>query len=144
MTTPEPVLTPRLVVDGAAEAIEMYQRILGAQCLERFTDSAGRIVHAALSIRGAVFALVDADGIHNQSARDVKSPVILNVMVEDPDETAAAFAQEGGRILIPVGDQFYGYREGRVADKFGHLWIVSRKLEDLSREEITRRLRSMG
>jgi PhnB protein len=46
-------LTPRLVVRGADEAIEFYQRAFGANLEERYLDGEGHVVHAALSIGGA-------------------------------------------------------------------------------------------
>lgn len=141
MTQSTPILTPRLVVQGAAAAIEMYTRVLGAECLERFAGPDGQIVHAALSVRGAIFAVVDDDGVHNLGPQPERpSSVILHLMVDDPDGVAAALVEAGGQMLIPVEDRFYGYREGRVADRFGHLWILSRKIEALEKEEIERRL----
>lgn len=143
MDNKDPVLTPRLVVDGAAKAIDLYQRVLGAECLERFADETGRILHAALSIRGAIFALADVDGSYNRGPQEIGgSPVLLHVMVDNPDAVAAALVSAGGEEIIPVDDRFYGYREGRVADPFGHLWIVSRKIEALTTEEIDRRVAS--
>ncbi len=142
MTAPDPILTPRLVIDGAARAIDFYEKVLGATCLERYATEDGRVVHAALSIRGAVIALTDEDGTHNVGPKHPgASPVLLHLMVDDPDATAAAMVAGGGTVLIPIGNQFYGYREGRVADPFGHAWILSRCLEKLEREEIERRVR---
>lgn len=137
-----PILTPRLVVSGAARAIDLYQRIFDAECLERYETEDGRIVHAALSIRGAVLALTDDDGTHNQGSEYYGgSPVILHLAVEDPDAVAAALTAAGGRTLIPIDDRFYGYREGRVADPFDHVWILSRRIEELEPEEIRQRMR---
>ena len=137
MATPDPVLTPRLVVQGAARAIEVYTDVFGAECVERFATPDGKIVHAAMSIRGAIFSLVDEDGTHSFAPeRPGASPVLLHIIVDDPDGVADKLVAQGGKILIPVDDRFYGYREGRVADPFGHAWIVSRKIADLSDETI--------
>lgn len=145
MTHDTPILTPRLVVDGAADAIDHYERVFGARCLERYATADGRIVHAALSIRGAVIALTDADGAHNLGPTQIGgSPVILHLLTDDPDATARAVVDAGGRIVIPIDDRFYGYREGRVADRFGHLWILSRRIENLDPTEIERRMRGVG
>lgn len=133
----DPILTPRLVVDGADDAIALYERVFGAELLERFATPSDKVVHAALSIRGAVFAVTERDPEYNRCPKELgDSPVMLHVMVDDPDAAAAALVEAGGEIKIPVGDRFYGNREGRVADPFGHLWIVSKKIKDVSHEEI--------
>ena len=143
MSNDTPILTPRLVVDGAAGAIDHYEQVFGARCLERYATADGRIVHAALSIRGAVISIVDADGAHNLGPTAVGgSPVMLHLTVDDPDAVADALVNAGGRIVIPIDDRYYGYREGRVADRFGHLWILSRQIERLDPAEIERRVRA--
>lgn len=133
----DPILTPRLVVDGADDAIALYERVFGAELLERFATPSDKVVHAALSIRGAVFAVTERDPEYNRCPKEIgDSPVMLHVMVDDPDAAAAALVEAGGELKIPVDDRFYGNREGRVADPFGHLWIVSKKIKDVSHEEI--------
>ena len=67
----------------------------------------------------------------------------LNIEVEDADAVASKATQAGATILIEVADQFYGYRSGRLADPFGHEWILSQKLEDLSQEEMQARMDEM-
>ncbi len=47
----------------------------------------------------------------------------------------------GGKIIIEIADRPYGKREGRVVDPSGHLWILSKTIEDLDTEEISRRLK---
>lgn len=137
MTTSDPVLTPRLIVQGAARAIGVYREVFGAECLERFATPEGKVVHAALSIRGAVFSVVDDDGTHSLAPKAPgDSPVLLHLLVEDPDDVAERLLALGGEILIPIEDRFYGYREGRVADPFGHAWIVSRKIASLDDQKI--------
>lgn len=132
MDTPHPVLTPRLIVQGAARAIEVYADVLGAECLERFATPKGHVVHALMSVRGAVFSIVDEDGTHSFGpTAPGSSPVLLHLAVEDPDAVAQDFVSRGGTVLIPIDDRFYGYREGRVADPFGHPWILSRKIAEI-------------
>ncbi len=123
-------ITPRLVVHDAAAAITMYERVLGARCLEKYEGPDGKIVHAALSVRDAVFSLTDEDERYNKGPRAFGgSPLLLTLSVEDPDAIAQAMIDEGGRALIPVDDRDYGFREGRIEDAFGHLWIVSKPLQ---------------
>jgi PhnB protein len=42
-------------------------------------------------------------------------------------------------MLIPVADQFYGDRAGRLADPFGHVWIIATHTEDVAPEEMQKR-----
>ncbi len=139
---PEPKLTPRLIVAGADRAISFYQEVFGAQLLERFVD-AGRVVHAAMRIDDAVFALAEErHDWNNVSPASLEgSAVILQINTDDADALAEAMLRAGAKEVFPVADQFYGKREGRFRDPFGHLWIVSQTLEALSAQEIERRVR---
>lgn len=137
MTAPDPALKPRLVIDGADRAIEVYTEVLGAECFERFATPEGKIVHAALRLGGAVFSVTEADGTHTFAPESPgATPVLLHLTVDDPDAVAKALVDRGGKILIDIEDRFYGFREGRVADPFGHAWILSRKIADLDDKTI--------
>ena len=137
-------LTPRLVVKGAAEAIDFYVAALGAKVLERFEDPNldGLVVHAALQIGEHVMSLA---GEHREWGNHAPpslggSPVLLHLDVADADAVGASMEAHGAEVVIPIADQFYGKREGRLRDPFGHLWVVSHPLEKLSDEEIERRM----
>jgi uncharacterized glyoxalase superfamily protein PhnB len=65
--------------------------------------------------------------------------VILALYVDDPDATAAAMLAGGGTVIFEVSDQPYGERGGRLADPFGHSWMISHRSADLSSEEIQQR-----
>ena len=71
------------------------------------------------------------------------TPVRLALEVEDADATVEASERAGAKVLIPVDNQFYGYRAGRIEDPFGHVWIVSQLIESLSQEEMQLRLDEM-
>lgn len=137
-----PTLTPRLVVAGATEAISFYEAVFGARELERYATPDGRVVHAALALGDAVLALTDAaPESQNTDPRALGgSPVILTLEVDDPDAVAEEIVRRGGRVIFPIADQFYGHREGRIEDPYGHVWILSKLLEELSPEEIQRRV----
>lgn len=141
--TETPKLTPRLVVDDPDRAIAVYREVFGAALLERFADPEGVVVHAALSIDGAVFSLTQAkDDFHNLAPGELGgSPVILTLLVDDPDAVGERLVEAGGEVIFPIADQFYGHREGRIRDPFGHVWIVSKVIEALSSEQIEARMR---
>jgi PhnB protein len=137
-----PTLTPRLVIKSAARAIDVYGRVFGARVLEKFALEDGSIVHAALAIGDGVLAITDeAPQFNNVSPEALGgTAVLLQLAVDDPDAVAERLVAEGGRVIFPVADQFYGKREGRVADPFGHVWQLSKELEKLTEKEIQRRM----
>jgi uncharacterized glyoxalase superfamily protein PhnB len=141
-----PVLIPRLVVSDAGAALLFYQKVFDATELERYASPGGTVVHSAIDIGGAVIAVVDEApdwGIVSPDSLS-GSPVLLNLEVDDPDATARAVQAAGGTILIPVDDRFYGRREGRVRDPFGHLWILGRQSREVTPEEIQRGVDAFG
>ncbi|MBX3232627.1 MAG: VOC family protein [Labilithrix sp.] len=141
--TERPLLTPRLVVRDAAGAIAYYTATLGARELERYADDRGHVVHAALALGNAVIALTDEAPEWNNCAPPSLggSPVILNLEVDDPDEVARKMVAGGGRVIFEVSDQFYGHREGRVQDPFGHLWILTKVIAKMTPEQIREAMR---
>lgn len=137
-----PTLMPRLVVVRSDDAITFYEAVFGARVTERFATPDGHVVHAALAIGDAVVAVTDAaPDWNNDDPRALGgSPVILRLALDDPDAVAAEAVRRGAKVVFPVQDQSYGYREGRIEDPFGHLWILSKRIEDLTPEEIRRRM----
>jgi len=134
-------LYPRLVVGDAAAALAFYTAALGAAELVRFAGPDDVIVHAEVQVGDGVFYLTQADGGLNRSPVDVGgSPLLLTLVVSDADAVGAAFEAAGGEVIIPIDDQFYGRREGRLQDPFGHLWIISQDAENLPDDEIRRSL----
>ena len=131
-------LYPRLVVDGADAALTFYSAAFGAEVTERFTGPDGKVVHAMVSVDGVHFAVKDADG-HDPAPAAGCVPVIVALYVDDPDALAARMVQAGATVLFPVSDHEYGERGGRLADPFGHLWMIACRTEDLTPAEIPQR-----
>jgi len=134
-----------LVVKDAKAAMDFYGKVFGAKELYRLTLQDGGIAHAEFKIGDTVVMIADEkDEWGNKSPQTLGgSPVTLNVMVDDPDATVAKAEAEGGTILIPVADQFYGYRSGRIRSPDGHVWIVSKLIEELSPDEMQKRMDMM-
>ena len=132
---------PRLVVDDADAAIAFYVSALGATEVMRFAEASGRIVQAEIQIGHDRIAITEHDGECNLSPTHLGgSPLLLTITVDDADAVGEAMLAAGASVVIPIDDRFYGRREGRLEDPAGHLWIISQLLEDLSDDEITRRL----
>jgi PhnB protein len=117
-------LYPRLVVAGADAALAFYVEAFGAEVLERHTDPDGRVVHAMVAAGPVRFAVKDADG-YDPAPSAGAVPVIIALYVADADEVARRMVAGGASVLFEVADQPYGERGGRLADPFGHLWMVA-------------------
>jgi len=139
-------VTPYLVVDGAAEAIDFYSRIFGATELMRMPAPGNKIGHAEIKVGDSVVMLADAvAGMGHKSPKTLGgSPVSLLLYVEDTDTTVKRAVENGAKLSRPVEDQFYGDRMGTVEDPFGHVWHVATHVEDVSPEEMKRRMESMA
>ena len=136
-------LYPRLVVSDGAAAIEYYTRTLGAKETARYTDPAGKIIHAELTIGPATVAIKDEDDTDPAPTSLGGTPVVIALYVDNADAVAAAMTDAGAQVVYPVSDWPFGERSGRLADPYGHLWMVSQRTEDLSPEEIQRRTATM-
>lgn len=138
----EATLTPRLIVTGADRAIDFYQRVFDAKLIERYADDDGHVVHAALDFGRSVVAIAEARDEWNNLPPTALggSPVILNLVVSDADVVGARLIEAGAETIFPIADQFYGHREGRFRDPFGHLWIITTITEELSAQEVERRM----
>lgn len=134
-------VTPYLVVDGAAQALEFYKEVFGATEQMRMAGPDGRIGHAEMRIGDSVVML--ADEVPDMGYRGPKayggSALSLMVYVDDVDATFRRALAAGAIERRAVQNQFYGDRSGTLEDPFGHTWTVSTHVEDLSPEEMARR-----
>jgi PhnB protein len=138
----ETEIFPRLVIERVDEAIAFYQGVFLATLLDRFVDANGVVVHAAVQIGKSIVTMAEEMKAWKLlGPRSIGgSPVLLYLTLPDPDAACSRMLERGSEIIIPIEDRPYGKREGRVRDPFGHLWVLSRATESLSRDEIQRRL----
>jgi PhnB protein len=141
-----PQLMPYLIVDGASEAIEFYKRVFGAGERMRMGGPDGKVGHAEIEIGDAVVMLADPNpemGMHGPRSIG-GTPVTLHLYVQDADATFDRAVQAGATALRPMEDRFYGDRSGQFEDPYGHRWNVATHVEDVSEEEMQRRLAAMA
>jgi len=138
------VATPYLVVADGSKAIDFYKEAFAATELMRLADPDGRIAHAELTIGDSLVMLSGTAPEYGRLSPQSLggTPVTIHLFVEDVDAVANQAVAAGAKVLRPVQDQFYGERSGRLEDPFGHVWIVSTHIEDVTPEEIRRRLDS--
>jgi PhnB protein len=132
-------ITPYLIIDGAAQAIDFYKKAFGATELFRMPDATGkRVGHAELKIADSHIMLADENsemGYRNPKALG-GTPVSLLLYVDDVDTVIPRAVAEGAKIVSPIKDQFYGDRSGTIHDPFGHVWTVATHTRDVSPEEM--------
>jgi PhnB protein len=137
-------ITPYLSVDGAAEAIAWYARAFGARERMRLAMGGGRLGHAEIEVGDSLVMLADPwpQGDFNPPRGSV--PVMLHLYVGDVDAAFARAVAAGATPLRPVETQFYGDRSGSLRDPFGHVWHLATQVEQVSPEEIQRRMAAMS
>jgi PhnB protein len=150
-TVAEPVVTvqvsasPRLTFKDAAKAIEFYKNAFGARETMRF-EAGGQIPHAEIMIGNSHVMLTEEwpEGGRFSPETLGNSPVMMSLSVPDVDKFVSHATGAGAKIVIPIADQFYGRREGTLQDPFGYLWSVSTVTEEMSIEEMHRRMDAMS
>jgi PhnB protein len=131
METFRSTITPVPTIRQAAQAVAFYQRAFGAEELYRNSYPDGRIV-AEMAIDGARFRVADeAPEASNLSPQALGGTTVrINLLVADPDRFAERAIANGAVEIAPIADQSYGLRQGRLADPFGHHWLIGRPLAD--------------
>ncbi|WP_144638349.1 VOC family protein [Bordetella genomosp. 13] len=131
-------LTPHLVCEGAAAAIDFYVKAFNAVEMARLAGPDGRLMHGMVRIGDSSLMLFDA--MPEWGAPDPKrlngSPVYIHLYVEDVDAAMAQAAAAGATVTMPPADMFWGDRYGQLIDPFGHKWSLATHKQDLSPEEI--------
>ncbi len=139
-------VTPYLIIDGAADAIRFYCDAFGATEVLRM-PMGDKIGHAEIKIGDSHVMLAD-----EFPERDIRGPKArggvsssLMIYVEDVDLVFERALDAGARVDGDMGvkDQFYGDRSGTLVDPFGHKWTIATHVEDVSEDEIQRRLQAM-
>ncbi|MBV8465357.1 MAG: VOC family protein [Burkholderiales bacterium] len=138
-------VTPYITVKGGEAALEFYQKALGAKVRMKFQEPSGRLAHAEIEIGDSVVMM--SDEFPEMGALSPKTlggrTSSLLVYVTDVDVVFSRAIAAGGTVQRPVADQFYGDRVGTFEDPFGHAWSIATHVEDVSEEEMQRRMAAM-
>jgi uncharacterized glyoxalase superfamily protein PhnB len=135
-------LYPRLVVEGADAALAFYSAAFGGEVAERYTGADGRVVHSLVVAGPVRFAVKDA-GDGDPAPGDGGIPVLLSLAVSDADAVAARMRAGGATTIFELADHGYGDYGGRLRDPFGHQWMLSQPIEELTADQTQARLDSM-
>ena len=138
-------VTPHLVCAGAAKAIDFYKKAFGAEETARLPGPDGRLMHAAVKIGDSTVMLVDEMPEWGSLApTSLKgTPVTIHLYVEDADRFVERAAKAGAKVTMPVAEQFWGDRYGKIEDPFGHHWSVATHVRDVGPEEMKKAMKEM-
>jgi len=136
--------SPRLAFRDPAKAIEFYTRALGAKETFRF-EVGGSIPHAEIMIGDST---IDVAGEWPEGGRFSAetlgySPISMTIQVVDVDAFAEHAVAAGMKLVRAAQDQFYGHRDALLQDPFGYSWAVFTVKEEMSVEEMHRRMQGM-
>jgi len=134
-------VTPYLSVKNAGDALDWYQRALGASEVMRF-EHGGKIGHAEIRIGDSIVMLSDEwpEGGHLSPLSLGGTGVSLHIYVDDVDSAFRKAIDAGAKQQRAVQDQFYGDRSGTLIDPFGHRWNLATHVEDVPEDELKRRM----
>ena len=137
-------VTPYLVVDDAAKAIDFYKRAFDAKEKVRMEGPAGKIAHAEIQIGDSMVMLGD-----EMPQMDTKAPRSLGgttagilIYVKDADAAFNKAVSAGAKVTMPLADMFWGDRYGRLMDPFGHSWSLATHKEEVAPEEMKKRMQA--
>ncbi|MGA7852393.1 MAG: VOC family protein [Candidatus Acidiferrales bacterium] len=131
-------ISPALTCKDAARAIDYYKKAFNAQEIMRMPSPDGKISHAELKIGDSVIFLNDEMGPMTGTSSGTPR-MSLFLYVEDADTTFNNAVKAGGKVDMPLENQFWGDRYGKLTDPFGHQWGIATHVEDVAPEEIGKR-----
>jgi len=138
-------VTPHLVCAGAAKAIDFYKKAFGATEEARLPGPDGRLMHAAVKIGDSTVMLADEmpewGSLGPNSLKG--SPVTIHLYVEDADKFVERAVKAGAKVTMPVAEQFWGDRYGKLEDPFGHHWSVATHVRDVTPEDMRKAMVQM-
>jgi PhnB protein len=133
-------ITPHIVVRGAEKAVEWYERALGAEERSRVPLPDGRLLSVELRFGDSTVRLADEfpelDVLSPETIGG--TPVVLHLSSENVDALWQRALEAGAEVLLPLADQFWGNRQGQIADPFGHRWNLAQPLREVTPEELAR------
>lgn len=139
-------VTPYLVINGAADAIEFYKRAFGAKEIDREPLPEGKLMHATIRIGDSVLMMSDEfPGSDSKSPTSAGATTFnLHIYSKDVDKLWNQAVSAGAKPTMPLENQFWGERYGKLQDPFGHIWSVSMRVKMNKEEMEAKRQAAMG
>jgi len=127
-------VTPYLIVRDARALIEFMERAFGGAVVHRQDTPDGAVRHAEVQIGDSRIMLADA------KEGWPPMPAMVHLYVDDVDAVYRRALAAGATSIHEPEDMPYGDRSGGVRDACGNLWWIATRVEDLTDEEIVRRV----
>jgi PhnB protein len=135
-------VTPYLILQDAAQALEFYKKAFSAIEIVRMANPDGKVGHAEIKIGNSMLML--GEETLEMGYRGVQSyggsPISIMLYVEDCDALFNQAVAAGAEVKQALKDQFYGDRSGMIADPFGFQWHLSTHKEDVTPEDMKKRM----
>ncbi|TAH35068.1 MAG: VOC family protein [Planctomycetota bacterium] len=135
-------VTPYLVIRNCAEAVKFYQKAFDAKKREVMKGPDGKgVMHAEIEIGNSVLMMCDEMPIMQGwvSPQQLNgTTVCLSLYVEDADQLYKKAVKAGCTVTMPLADQFWGDRCGRVRDPYGHEWFIATHIADFTPKQISK------
>lgn len=138
-------VTPYMTIRDCAKAIEFYKEAFGAVETLRLNGPEGKVMHAEIKIGDSILMMTD-ENIEYKNIGPEKlggSPISVLLYVENVDELFNRAVKAGATVIHEVKQEFFGDRMGTLKDPFGHTWSIGTHVEDVSPEEIEKRMKEM-
>ena len=134
-------VTPYLVISGASKAIEFYKRAFGAKEVDRSPMADGSLMHATIRIGDSIIMMSDEfPGGDSRSPTSAGSTTVnLHINSKDVDKLWNQALSAGAKPTLPLENQFWGERYGKLQDPFGHIWSVSMAVKMSEQEKEAKR-----
>lgn len=138
-------VTPYLIVEDAEAAIELYKRAFGAE-VRSVHKLGGKVLNAQLRIGDSIIMLNDEWPDYGALGPNKRggSSATMHIYVEDVDSAWQRAVDAGLTVGMPLGNQPWGDRYGSLKDRFGHNWSIATHVEEITDEELERRMSTMG
>jgi len=136
-------VTPGFAVPNAAKVLEFLQKAFGGRLVDRYDAPDGSIAHCEVMIGDSVVMFGEANPSHGMEAM----PGSLSYYVDDGEAVDAAYKRavgSGAKSIMEPKDQFYGYRSATVKDPGGNKWTICAIVEQVSPEEMQRRMAELS
>jgi PhnB protein len=138
-------VSPALALRNADEGISWYKNVFHAEEKMILRDQNGKILHAELIIGDVVVMLAEENPAYNSSPLTLGGNTInLFLYTPNVDDLVERAIKKGAKLIMPLENQFYGDRSGRIQDPFGYLWVVSTHIKDVSDDEMKQMMKKMA
>lgn len=133
-------INAHLIVKDSAKAIEFYKKAFGGEELCRMPGPGGQgVMHAEVKIGNSTIMLCDEMPDWCRSPESIgDSPVTVHMYVADADQTWQKAVDAGAEVVMPLGEQFWGDKYGKIKDPFGHQWSIAQRVKELTPEQIAK------